>query len=428
MLSIFHPSKKIKYNFILLLVFVSSLNVYSQIYTGPVPKPTSGYGTDGTYTVATESFINPNFLTHDIVVYHPAEITSKVPTLFYNHAFGGNDPDNISGFLDFVARKGYAVVFVPYQTVGVTVEERYNNLLQGFIKAARKFPNIIDTTKVGFVGHSFGGGAVFANSLYCFNTLHWGESGRFIFSMAQWYSYNITPNELTTFPDDVKLLSIVYENDSINDQRIANDIFRTINISPENKDYLMVKSDTINDYIYLTDHVVPNNSRFDALDYYAYYRLIDAMCDYVFNGNEAGKNVALGHGSSEQISMPGGMKDLVETLNPAIEHPESIFLYPCDTTLNPRQDYCENTTAITTMQNRPNIEIFPNPAHSSFNVYFPNRTYSVAVFDYLGRKLYSKENVSENIEINTRYFSKGVYLVKVNFDENSVWSKKLIIN
>ena len=99
-----------------ILAAFNSLSTFGQTYTGPVPKPISGYGTDGSYTVATQSFANPNFSGHDIVIYYPAGITSPFPTIFYSHAFGGNNPDNISGFLKFVAKKGYAVVFVPYQT------------------------------------------------------------------------------------------------------------------------------------------------------------------------------------------------------------------------------------------------------------------------------------------------------------------------
>jgi dienelactone hydrolase len=143
------------------LLLFASYSVNGQIYTGPILKPTSGYGADGNYIVATQSFNNPNFSGHDIVIYYPLGISSPVPAIFYSHAFGGNDPNNISGFLNFVAKKGYAVVFVPYQTIGVTVQDRYSNLLNGFIKAARDYPSIIDTTKVGFVGHSFGGGACF---------------------------------------------------------------------------------------------------------------------------------------------------------------------------------------------------------------------------------------------------------------------------
>jgi acetyl esterase/lipase len=51
------------------------------------------------------------------------------------------------------------VVFVPYRTVDISVDHRYQTLWEGFIKAATDYPNIIDTQKVGFMGHSFGGGA-----------------------------------------------------------------------------------------------------------------------------------------------------------------------------------------------------------------------------------------------------------------------------
>ena len=37
----------------------------------------------------------------------------------------------------------------------VSIEDRYDILREGFRHAARKYPQIIDTTKVGFMGHSF---------------------------------------------------------------------------------------------------------------------------------------------------------------------------------------------------------------------------------------------------------------------------------
>jgi hypothetical protein len=102
--------------------------------------------------------------------------------------------------------------------------------------------------------------------------LNWGESGRFIFASAPYYSFNISQTELQSFPANVKLLTMVYDNDSTNDHRMAIDIFKNINIPASEKDYLLVKSDTINGYVYEAVHGVPNTlSAFDALDYYAIY-------------------------------------------------------------------------------------------------------------------------------------------------------------
>ena len=153
---------------ILFVVFLFVNYSFGQYNDPNIPKPTSGYGADGSHTIGIDSFANPNFLLKNIEIFYPSDISTKVPTIFYSHAFGGNDPSNISGLLNFVAMKGYAIVFVPYQTIGVTNQDRYANLLNGFRLAARRYPNIIDTTKVGFLGWSFGGGASFANAYTCF--------------------------------------------------------------------------------------------------------------------------------------------------------------------------------------------------------------------------------------------------------------------
>lgn len=407
--------------YLTILIAFNSLNIFGQTYTGPVPKPTSGYGADGSYTVATQSFANPNFPGYDIVIYYPAGITSPVPTIFYSHAFGGNDPNNISGFLNFVAKKGYAVVFVPYQTLG-GVEQKYTNLLEGFTKAARDYPNIIDTSKVGFVGHSFGGGASFANAYHCFTKLNWGQSGRFIFAMAQWYSYNISQTELQSFPNDVKLLTIVYEDDVTNDHRMANDIFNTINIPASGKDYLRVKSDTISGYVYTADHVVPNNSAFNALDYYAYYRLFDAMCDYVFNGSMAGKDVALGNGSTNQISMPGGLHNLVHSEAPTFANPQSTYLFPCGSSENPRADHCNEVLSINETPTNIQIAMFPNPAKTMFYIETDKAISQIEIFNQQGQ-LIKKAN-TKNIDISE--LPRGLYFVKVSLTDKSLKEGKFI--
>lgn len=406
---------------ILLLALIVSFSVNGQTYTGPIPKPSNGYGADGSYTVATQSFANPNFPGHEIVIYYPAGITSPVPVIFYSHAFGGNDPNNISGFLNFVAKKGYAVVFVPYQTAG-NVQQKYTNLLAGFTKAARDYPDIIDTTKVGFAGHSFGGGASFANAYHFFTELNWGQSGRFIFAMAQWYAYNITQTELQSFSADVKLLTVVYEEDKTNDQRMANDIFNTINIPASEKDYLRVKADTINGYAYVADHVVPNNSRFDALDYYAYYRLLDAMCDYVFNGNVAGKNVALGGGSADQIAMPGGMQSLVHSEAPGFANAQSTYQFPCSSSDNPRQDHCDEALAVTETAINEAFSIFPNPANTILYIETNKDIARIDIFDSKGQLI--KTVKTKNVSISE--LTSGLYFVKLILTNGSEWTNKLI--
>lgn len=405
------------------LLLCNTMAAFTQMYTGPVPKPTSGYGAEGSNTVAIEAFPNPNYPTEDIRIYYPSGITASVPTIFYAHGFGGYQPTNVMGLLQFVAKKGYAIVFVPYQTSGVTSAQRYTNLLSGFIQSARDFPNIIDTTRVGFMGHSFGGGSVFANAYHCFTQLHWGQAGRFLFASAQWYSLNIAQTELLNFPSDVKLLTMVYAQDSTNDHRMANDIFNTISIPASEKDYLRVNSDTISGYVYQAIHGVPNTaSDYDALDFYAIYRHLDALCDYTWNGNLAGKDVALGNGSQNQIGMPGGLSNLVHSDAPIFAMSQSAYNYPCDAFNNPRRIYCEPSVSADETLAGPFTAIYPNPASTALNVEAAGAISSVVVLDMRGQMV--KQATTPVMPIAE--LPQGMYFVKVVLADGQWELHKLI--
>lgn len=391
----------------LLLIYILTGSWFYSQYSDPnIAKPTVGYGADGTHTVGTISFTNPNFLTKNIEIHYPSDATSSVPTIFYSHAYGGNNSSAIEGLLEFVAKKGYAIVYVPYKTLGSTISERYNNLLEGFRKAARDYPNIIDTTQVGFMGHSFGGGASFGNAYQCFTEDNWGQNGRFIYALAQWYSFDITQTQLQNFPSDTKLLIEVFEDDETNDHRMAIDIFSSINIPSSDKDFLILKGDTINGYNYLADHIVPNTSNaFDAYDYYAYYRFIDALADYTFNGSIVGKDVALGNGSINQITMPGGLKALEHSDSPLVAYPESKYQFPCSDSQNLRVSYCQGEVSIN--ENQDIVQVFPNPV-SEYLYVKSKKSMELKLYDSAGQFLLS---IPSNTNFNTTFLTNGMYFL-----------------
>lgn len=312
---------------------------------GPISRPASGYGADGPYKVASVSFPSPVYTGKYVTIFYPEGNSSPVPVIFYSHPYGGEESAYNTGLYHFIAKKGYAVVFAPYPTTGVTIDERYNTLWQSFKKAATDYPQIIDTRKAAFMGHSFGGGASFALASKGFTEEGWGANGRFIFVMAQWYSYQLTDAMLAGFPANTKLITQVYADDETNDHRMAIDIFKRINIPASEKDYIMIRSATIGNYNYLADHTMPNTqSAYDAYDYYGVYRLLDAMIDYSFNGNAAAKNTALGNGSAAQVTMPGyngqNLPPLEVTDAPVPEYPQSRYLFGCNSPNNPRIAYC----------------------------------------------------------------------------------------
>lgn len=385
-------------------------------YSDPnVGKPTSGYGSDGTYTVASESFNNENYNGENIVIFHPQEITTPVPTIFYSHGYGGNNPLYIKGLTDFVAKKGYALVFVPYQTTGVSVPLRYENLLEGFRKAARDYPNIIDTTRAAFMGHSFGGGASFGNSFKCFTENNWGSNGRFIYVSAQWYSYNISQNDLQNFPSDVKLVTEIYESDSTNDHRLAADIFRNISISNAEKDFLVLQRDTVGGYIYPADHNTPNTViALNAHDYYGIYRILDALADYTWNGNASAKDVCLGNGSAAQTTMPAGLKPMLQTDAPHILRPMESYQFPCDSIINLRIGYCEPLGG--TGENTLNaVKASPNPFQSEFRIETIDEITSIRLVNISGNELpFEYVRTGSEILVKTENLENGFYFLETN--------------
>jgi hypothetical protein len=312
---------------------------------GPISRPTSGYGADGTFTVAKITFPSPLYTGKNVEIFYPQGITSPKPVIFYSHPYGGEESAYNIGLYEFVAKKGYVIVFAPYPTTGVSIDDRYATLWQSFKKAATDYPTIIDLAKVGFMGHSFGGGASFGLAYKGFVEEGWGKNGRFIFAMAQWYSYQITDAQLQNFPSNTKLITQVYDDDVTNDHRMAMDMFKHINISDEEKDYILIKKSVLPNYTYTAEHTLPNTqTAYDAYDYYGVYRLLDAMIDYSFNGNVAGKKVALGNGSTEQITMPSyngqALTPLVVTDNPSPIYPQNKYTFPCNAANNPRIGNC----------------------------------------------------------------------------------------
>lgn len=309
---------------------------------GPISRPASGYGADGTYKVAEISFPNTEYPGTKVTIFHPQGTIVARPTIFYSHPYGGEDKEYNKGLFEFIAKKGYVVVFVPYPTTDISIAHRYLTLWTGFTKAASDYPNIIDTKKVGFMGHSFGGGASIGLAYKAFTENGWGQDGRFLFTMAPWYSYQISPEQLGDFPANTKMITQVYDEDVYNDHRMAIDIFKNIGISNSEKDFYYLKPSVVAGYKYATEHNLPNSR--SAYDYYGVYRLLDALIDYSFNNSQAGKNVALGKGSAEQVAMPGYkgafMAPLEVTGNPSPKYDQGKYLFPCNSSDNPRIANC----------------------------------------------------------------------------------------
>ncbi|MGL5083581.1 MAG: alpha/beta hydrolase family protein [Microcoleaceae cyanobacterium] len=317
----------------------SKVALSAQDCTTMIPPIPSGYGSFGPYTATQTTFESPLWKLNQVHVYFPQEATAPVPVVFFAHAYGAIYPKFYGALIQHIVSQGYAVVFSPYQGRGADHSTRYQMLWAGFEAAVQKYPDRLDLNRVGFMGHSYGGGAVPAMAYRALVERGWGTQGSFLFIMAPYYSFEIQPEQLQRLPAQTKLLMQVYEEEQINDHRIAIALFNQFNLAASEKDYVVVRSDQNADCTLIANHETPASSglwttlEVNGLDYYGVYRLFDALADYTFQGSPGGKAVALGDGSDQQTYMgtwPNGVevKRLIVNPTPQPLRESGSYRYP----------------------------------------------------------------------------------------------------
>ena len=409
--------KKMKQYLLIIITTLITNGLWAQ-YLGPIPALTSGYGSEGLNAISVSNITNDHFLLKDISVFYPTGTTTPIPTIYFLHGFGANDTTNYIETLRIIASNGYAIVFVPYKTIGATISERYLTLYDGFIKASQNLPTIIDTTRVGFFGHSFGGGATPRIAYRLFTENNWGTNGKFIYCSAPWYSYELGTTNLSNFPTDCNMLTVLFDKDDVNDHRMGMDVFNNIAIDDSIKDCIIVYADTVSGYAYEANHSLPTqNSLFgvyDAHDYYVTFRLLSALADYTFTGNLTAKDIALGNGSTAQIDMGSQLSPLYSTNSPSPIYSQSIYQYPCDSIINERQVFCQTILGIETLEDNV-IEIYPNPTNGKLKIN-PKNIYQeidISILTLTGQNILRTINQTE---IDISHLPIGTYFVLINID------------
>jgi dienelactone hydrolase len=307
----------------------------------------SGYGADGPFAVSCDSIKSVSMNGAFVYLFSPVRSDTAWPAIVFIHGIGGHNPKNYLELLEHVASRGYAVIYAPYsQAVAMTrPKAAYAMIRAGFEQGVSAWRSVLDSTRVGFIGHSYGGGAVPAMANFFLVNKAWGSSGSFLYIMAPWYSYDITPQQLESFPDSSALVMQVFEDDHINDHRMAKDIFDKINIQSHRKNFVILHSDSSGGSTLLADHAVPTGKaggeNLDNLDYYGVWRSIDALCDYTLNKNSDAHEEALGSGKPAQRFMgvwPDGtpIRELTATHTAFVLYPQNSYLNFWSHRSNPR--------------------------------------------------------------------------------------------
>lgn len=238
-----------------------------------------------------DSVSHPTFKNHYIYRITLADTTVKRPVVLFCHGIGATSPIVYQALLEHIARRGYSVFYSPFPSAQAMAlpELAYSIMWQGFTVAAHQWGKSIDSTRIGVVGHSFGGGAVPAIAYKSLTGLQWGQESCFLYSMAPWFCHGISSQELASFPRHCIAAIQVFEDDLINDHRMAIDIYKNIGIPASQKTFSLIHSSLATSIPLIADHNAPcgtNQTGVNKIDSLTIYQQFDDLADSSSIGTE----------------------------------------------------------------------------------------------------------------------------------------------
>lgn len=304
----------------------------------------AGFGAPGPHAVRRERVPNPyrpaleaDRPELEVSVFLPEGADPPVPLMVFGHANDVADPDHYAALIDHIVSRGFALIFSPYMVGSAVHADRYAALRAGVRAAVDVHRELLDLDRVGWIGHSYGAGALPHLARHARLEWGWGREGSFVHLLAPWFALDPGAGPAPpSLPEGVLLLVQVFEEDTANDHRIAIDLLRGLGVPPANRDYVLVRSDRWRDCELPAVHTVPQSRGLraldDALDDRAVFRLFDALAAAAFEKDPQGRQIALGGGSSEQVEMgtwPDGtpLRPLVAGPDPEPAKPPSDYIF-----------------------------------------------------------------------------------------------------
>ena len=280
------------------------------------------YGEGGTHSVSRHDEVDANMTT----AYCPADIPNgtKVPVIFFASGYNSIDSNDYKSLLTFIASQGYCVIYSKQNIHGWN--DVYANLDKMLDNANGILPKL-DTTRIGVIGHSLGGGYAFS-ILKHFSDMGYGANGRFVMVLEGYYAYNLTKQEMQNLPSNTNVVMQQYGaggNNAINDTdpRITLTEFYMLDSIPKNqKDWQIVEN---------ADHHYPYGDK-PYTQMQGILKPLDALMEYTFKGTALAHDAALEVGNDDPYAYGNG----IQTVNPVDD-----YGYKCDHDIDVAIDYCD---------------------------------------------------------------------------------------
>ena len=275
------------------------------------------YGQEGTHTVGKRD-TNDSYKTS---IYYPTDIPNgtKVPVIFFDPGYGSTDANGYASLLTFIASHGYYVIYTKYS---------FDAIYHGHIlDTDSDLLSKLDTSRIGVVGHSLGGGNTFS-ILDFFSQRGYGDNGRFLMALEAWYIFGMDRIAMKNLPSNTNIIMQQYGiggNNPANDTdpRIPlSEYYLLDSISKNQKDWQIVED---------ADHGYPAGNRaYSTMQ--GILKPLDALMEYTFKGTSSAHDTALEVGNDDPYAKGTG----IQVVNPINE-----YAYQCsaNTTFDIR--YCD---------------------------------------------------------------------------------------
>ncbi len=284
----------------------------------PAAKP-AVYGRPGSHPVMRHDEVDANMTT----AYCPADIPdgNKVPVVFFASGYGSADSKDYETLLTFIAGHGYCVIYAKHAWDNVFAN------MDKMLDAANGILPKLDTTRIGVMGHSLGGGYTF-KILEHYADMGYGDNGRFIMVLEGYYAYGMDTEAMKQLPADTNVVMQQYGpggNNAANDTdpRITLTEFYMLDSLPKRqKDWQIVEG---------ADHHYPyGNGPYSQMQ--GILKPLDALMAYTFEDRASAYDIALEAGSDDPYAYGNG----IQTVNPTAD-----YGYKCDHDINVAIDYCD---------------------------------------------------------------------------------------
>jgi hypothetical protein len=268
------------------------------------------------------------------------------PVLFLSHGYLANDPSLFSDLIQHFVSQGHIVVFAEYCGLDTTDldGDAYVIVDAGFEQAATEAPIALrgDLGRVGFMGHSMGGGMV-PYLLQQAEPRGWGDESIWAVLLAPYWALAVGDEATIDVPEDLHALVVSFDEDAVNDNAIAAEIFVALDMPLEDKDYVLVQGDAHGEPALVADHVLPQTKEStsddtprpdDALRIYGVYRNANALAACAMFGTHCDVDrTFMGVWSDEVPVTPATVTD-----SPGDSGIGAVVT--CTNLLNPRHELC----------------------------------------------------------------------------------------